>query len=228
MDIKEIFERNADSAGIIAELKRGRGSELPDVALAIKAIDQNKYDINDKSIRPDKMVKVDTPDSGFTKVTSGIGSEGTMRVESVARIRLAIQKLIIRRAVSFLFGNDVVYNIDTADEVGEMIAKAFGKIIKDTKSNTQNRKVARAMFGYKECAELWYPVELPAESQRMGFKSKFKLRCAVFSPAFGDTLYPYFDETGDMIAFSRSYNERSAIKMCHTSRPIPIRSITFG
>ena len=208
MDIKEIFERNADTAGIIAELKRGRGSELPDVALAIKAIDQNKHDINDKSIRPDKMVKVDTPDSGFTKVTSGIGSEGTMRVEAVARIRLAIQKLIIRRAVSFLFGNDVVYNIDTADEVGEMIAKAFGKIIKDTKSNTQNRKVARAMFGYKECAELWYPVELPAESQRMGFKSKFKLRCAVFSPAFGDTLYPYFDETGDMIAFSRSYNRK--------------------
>ena len=72
MDIKEIFERNADSAGIIDELKRGRGSELPDVALAIKAIDQNKHDINDKSIRPDKMVKVDTPDSGFTKVTSGI------------------------------------------------------------------------------------------------------------------------------------------------------------
>ena len=150
MDIKEIFDRNADTAAIIAELKRGRGSELPDVALAVKAIDPNKHDINDKSIRPDKMVKVDTPDSGATKITRGSDSEGTMRVEAVARIRLAIQKLIIKRAVSFLFGNDVAYNIDTTDEAGEMIAKAFGKIIKDTKSNTQNRKVARAMFGYKK------------------------------------------------------------------------------
>ena len=27
----------------------------------------------------------------------------------------------------------------------------------------------------------------------------------MFSPATGDTLYPYFDETGDMVAFSRSF-----------------------
>jgi SPP1 family phage portal protein len=38
-----------------------------------------------------------------------------------------------------------------------------------------------------------------------GFKSKFRLRSAIFSPLFDDTLYPYFDETGDMVAFSREY-----------------------
>ena len=31
------------------------------------------------------------------------------------------------------------------------------------------------------------------------------MRCTIFSPALGDTLYPYFDETGDMVAFSRSF-----------------------
>jgi SPP1 family phage portal protein len=30
----------------------------------------------------------------------------------------------------------------------------------------------------------------------------------LFSPAFGDVLYPYFDETGDMIAFSREFNRK--------------------
>ena len=48
-------------------------------------------------------------------------------------------------------------------------------------------------------------METEAESNRYGFPSRFKLRCAVFSPATGDTLYPYFDETGDMVAFSRSF-----------------------
>ena len=28
------------------------------------------------------------------------------------------------------------------------------------------------------------------------------------SPAFGDTLYPYFDDSGDMVAFSRAYSHK--------------------
>src|SRR5690606_35631363 len=33
-----------------------------------------------------------------------------------------------------------------------------------------------------------------------------KLRHAVFAPELGDELYPLFDETGDMVAFSRGYS----------------------
>jgi hypothetical protein len=39
-----------------------------------------------------------------------------------------------------------------------------------------------------------------------GFKSKFKLKATIFSPAKGDILYPLFDATGDMIAFSREFS----------------------
>ncbi|WGU68246.1 phage portal protein [Capnocytophaga canimorsus] len=100
----------------------------------------------------------------------------------------------------------MLYNADATNPQEEMVMNAFKKIISDSKSNSINRKVARAVFGYKECAELWYPVEMKTKTNKLGFPTKFKLRCAVFSPAFGDTLYPYFDDLGDLIAFSREYS----------------------
>src|SRR3712207_9375494 len=39
---------------------------------------------------------------------------------------------------------------------------------------------------FKECAEYWYTVDKP--NTKYGFKSKHKLRCAIFSPENGDTL----------------------------------------
>ena len=88
-----------------------------------------------------------------------------------------------------------------------MVKSAFDRIVSDNKMRSKDYKIAKTVFGYKECAELWYPVERPHENY--GFKSAFKLRCTLFSPAFGDTLYPYFDETGDMIAFSREFSRKN-------------------
>ena len=207
MTLKEIFSQNTPS-DVIDALKKGRNVPLPDVEAARKAIDPEKHEVNDRTKRPDKRVAVsDSEESSGLQVTSDVpgGSKGTTRPEPVARISLAIQQLIIKRAVSFLFGNDPAYNADTESEQQQAVMRAFGRILRDVKCNSVNRRVARSVFGYKECAELWYPVETEAESNRYGFPSRFKLRCAVFSPANGDTLYPYFDETGDMVAFSRSF-----------------------
>jgi hypothetical protein len=45
-----------------------------------------------------------------------------------------------------------------------------------------------------------------------GFSSKYKLRCTVFSPLLGDTLYPVFDDSGDMVAFSREFSKKKTGK----------------
>ena len=99
--------------------------------------------------------------------------------------------------------------------------KAVKRVLFDTKSRTLNRKVARAIYSSTESAELWYPVEKPTKNY--GFDSTHKLRVAIFSPLFGDRLYPYFDETGDMVAFSREYVVKdSAGVNIPISKPIPI------
>ena len=211
MTIEEIFSK--ETAGEqIAELKSRRYMPHPDTASAKKAIDPKQHNINNVILRPDKRVRVDNDNDAHSAqkvIDTGVES-ANYKTEKVARISLALQKLIIKRAVAFLFGNPVAYNASPEGKNQEMIVKALKHILHDVKSNSLNRRIARAVFSFKECAELWYPVEMEKPNSSYGFASKFKLRCAVFSPAFGDALFPYFDETGDMSAFSREYNRTGA------------------
>ncbi len=237
MRIEDLLQEKT-SGDVIEILKDRRGVPHPDVEKAEQALDPKKHKINSKVYRPDKQVKVDPDDPSYA------GSSDGYRTEKVARVSLGLQKLIIKRAVAFLFGNPVRYNADTLSENEEVIMKALSRILHDVKENSLNRKVARAVFSYKECAELWYPVPVDKTKtgnkfinkvtdlinnalvnkfhKNYGFKSAFKLKCALFSPAFGDKLYPYFDETGDMLAFSREFTRNESGKKieyfeCYTS-----------
>lgn len=205
MTIEDILSKESPR-DVIIELMSGRGTAIPDVEGANRYLDPKLHDVNNPILRPDKRVKLNQEGGGDKVIDTG-EEGGGYRIEKVARVSLAIQKLIIKRAVSFLFGNAVAYNATPENDNQEIVLKALNRILYDTKSTSMNRKVARAVFGFKECAELWYPV--PSKSSYYGFDSGYKLRCALFSPAFGDVLYPYFDDTGDMIAFSRGFSRKT-------------------
>ena len=197
MEVKEIFKlESADK--VIQELKAGRNMPQPDVEKARKAIEPESHNINSKILRPDKKV--------LTGADENKPEEERYRIEKVSRVRLALQKLIINRSASFCFGNPVLYNATPENDNQHLIVGALRRILYDNKSDSLNRKIGRTIFGFKECAEIWYPVEKP--NNRYGFKSKFKLRCAIFSPEKGDELYPYFDDTGDMTVFSRAFSKK--------------------
>lgn len=208
MTIEEIFKK-ATANDVISELKSCRFIPQPDVESAKKALNPKLHDVNDLIKRPDKRVKVDADNNADSaqKVITTDGEAVNFRTERVARVALAIQKLIINRAVSFCFGNPPEYNSTPTNDNEQGIVKALNRILYDVKSNSLNRKIARAIFGFKECAEYWYIVDKP--HSKYGFNAKHKVRCAIFSPEFGDTLYPYFDETGDMVAFSRSFSRKA-------------------
>lgn len=205
--IQQIFEsKNGEVANVISELRNHRYIPIPDVERARHALDIKEHDINSQIIRPDKRVMI-TSDNAENKVVNVDAKDqdgGGMRIEKVARVSLALQQLIINRAVSFTFGNPVLYNCTPEDDAQKQTHEALKRILYDVKSTSLNRRIARSLYGFKEVAELWYPVE--AQNERYGFKSKFKLKCAIFSPAYGDKLYPFFDETGDMVAFSREFS----------------------
>ena len=209
MPIEEIFKK-ATANDVISELKSCRFIPQPDVERAEKALNPKLHDINDPIIRKDKRVKIDADDEAESaqKIITVDGERTNYRTEKVARIALAIQRLIINRAVSFCFGNPINYNATPTNDNEALILHALNRILYDVKCNSLNRKIGRSIFGYKECAEYWYTVEKP--NSKYGFKTKHKLRCALFSPAYGDTLYPYFDETGDMVAFSRAFSRKDA------------------
>jgi SPP1 family phage portal protein len=68
-----------------------------------------------------------------------------------------------------------------------------------------------------EAAELWYLVEDPifwkSRLQTTTGNNIFKLRATIISPSRGDELYPLFDVTGDLIAFSRWYQTTETDKV---------------
>lgn len=216
MKVQDIITKKnvsvTNDGDVIAELKGCRYIPQPDIENAKKALDPDLHDINNPILRPDKKVKIDTDENADSaqKVISTDDEATNTRTEKVARIRIALQKLIIKRAVSFCFGNPVEWNCTPENEKQKAVKKAFDKIMTDVKINSINRKVARAIFGFKEAAELWFPVEVAKPHAKYGFNTKYKLRCAILSPMLGDTLYPYFEESGDMIAFSRSFSRKDS------------------
>ena len=209
MTIEEIFKaeegQQIDYSAVIVELKSKRGIEITNKEKSESQLDPLKHEVFNRITRPDKRVKIDAEDPEYNTVIVTLGEAKTgYRTEPVARIALAIQKLIVKRAVSFIFGNAVTLDAEVEGETQQAVMNAVKRALYDVKEKSFNRKVARTLFSCTEVAELWYPVE--NNNSTYGFDSKFKLRCAIFSPLTGDSLYPYFDETGDMIAFSREFS----------------------
>lgn len=203
-----------DYSAAITELRNGRLTPLPNSEQYAAQYDTKLHDINDPRKRPDKLVVIDKDSEEYGEVkninvNAELTTEQGFRIEPVARIALALQKLIVKRAVAFTFGNPVAYDADPKTDEEKAVLAALKRALHDVKEKTLNRRVARSLYSTTEVAEYWYPVEGDEEHDLYGFPTKMKFRVALFSPAFGDRLYPYFDDTRDLIAFSREFTKKT-------------------
>lgn len=216
MTIEEIMQlqEGEDQSSIINRLKLGRSQAAAETSLTTMALDPMQHEIYDHQKRPDKKVRADVEDNeigrGNIVNVSGTGEATDAHTQfkyvPVARVALAIQKLIVNRAVAFLFGNPPSLQADPREGTREQdVLNSLQRVIQLAKTKTLNRQVARSVFEYTEAAELWYPAEQDEATDAYGFETPYKLKCKLISPELGDTLYPYFNEIGDLIAFSRDY-----------------------
>lgn len=199
MKIEEITQ-SASAGGMVEALKK-RSVPEPEIGRLKKQYFPQGHRIFDTSERPDKIVR---------------GADGGMeRFEKVARIALPLQRVIVERAVAFLFGHPVKVTCAADGEKQAAAFEAVRRTMADNKIDSLNRRLARTVMWETEAAELWYPVEENgfwgriARDERFSFMREvapqYKLRVALFSPSQGDRLYPVFDNYGDMKAFSRGY-----------------------
>jgi SPP1 family phage portal protein len=147
-----------------------------------------------------------------TRPTGKKDSEGNDVTENikqeVVRIGGPYQKLIVNRSVGFMLGNPIVLKstisresiTDKTDKITEMVKKVFD----DNKMEFKNREIFRTLLKECEVAELWYTAEDEGYWGEYA-KSKVKPKLKILSPSRGDLLYPKFDSTGDMVAFTRAY-----------------------
>lgn len=206
--------KTGDYSAAISELRNGRLTPLPNSEQYAAQYDPKLHDINDPRKRPDKLVVIDKDSDEYGEVkninvNAELTTEQGFRIEPVSRIALALQKLIVKRAVAFTFGNPVAYDADPQNDEEKAVLAALKRALHDVKEKTLNRRVARSLYSTTEVAEYWYPVEGDEEHDLYGFPTKMKFRVALFSPAFGDRLYPYFDDTRDLIAFSREFTKKT-------------------
>ena len=140
--------------------------------------------------------------SKYPDITEEDGS-----IQYVTRITQDLQRLAAKRTTELVFGLPVkrVYKSET--DKGKEIGQYIDSILERNRINSLNIERGNLLFAGCEFATIWYATEEP--NSLYGFDSKLKLRCKNYSPMWGDEIYPYFDETGDMKALSFGYKRKS-------------------
>lgn len=196
--LKEVFSEGYDK--VIDKVKSSLPAAPVSPTDAISQLDVKEHPVMKIASRPDKIKEVEDDDG--KKTTSTV---------FVARIPVPMQKLIVRRAASFLCGNPIKLDATTLDEAQEQFVELMQRTWDDNKLDYRTMALAKMMMGETQCAELWYVV--PADEGFWGEgpnkATKFKYKVKLLAPSLGDGLYPVFDDTGDMIAFGREYKVKS-------------------
>ncbi|MBO0947302.1 phage portal protein [Fibrella forsythiae] len=157
----------------------------------IKQYNPKSHKIFDKREYPDRSIK---------------DNDGQDITQKINRIGIPLQKVIVKKGASFLFGTPVDLSCETGTNKSfQQLLNAIKQIWTDNKLDSVNRQLARQLASATQVAECWYPIKTE-KSNRYGFDSDIRMRMQVFSPMRGDFLYPFYNDFGDMIAFCREYN----------------------
>lgn len=163
------------------------------ITKALTQYNTSGHDIADTAKRPDKLIETESGPSAST----------------VARLPIPMQKRIVALAAAFLVGNPIKLVSDPQDELQKSMLAVLQKTWDDNKLDYDSKKLAKLMMTETEVAELWY-TELAEEGYWLGTANdkaaKFRLRMKVIANKFGDSLYPVYNNAGDMIAFGRGYS----------------------
>lgn len=187
-----------DASNIFSSLttrKKGWNTTVEEVD---KQYEPKTHKIFDTQYRKKKKVKVPT---GKNDPVTGNPIYKDKLVERV-RIAVPVQKVLVERNVGVLFGIPVEYRIENPDEANskqhEELFKTVKKIFHQNKMKYFDKRLARLLFRQRECAELWY-MTTDTKGKPTGMKVK------LLGHAFGDKLYPHFNDYDDMDGFARVY-----------------------
>jgi hypothetical protein len=203
MELETLITGLGDYSKLAEDIKQTRTSDYNKYK---KQYDPKEHDvIKDTIKRADKTITVTTVDSETGAATN------TQKTVFVSRLSIPLQKQIVARAAAFLCGNPVEI-IAQYDEgtVEENLMTVLLKTWDDNKLDYESKRLAKLMMAETECAELWYSEKASEEYWKGTPNEKPKvvsrLRVRILANSLGDSLYPVFNQYGDMIAFGRGYD----------------------
>lgn len=204
----------------ISYLKKGRKTELPDRCKLWDDWNPERHEIMvDKEKYPDRKVLEKEAEKVFDEKTGKTYEiEAQYKTEPVNRISIPLEQDIVNIQTAFTVGTEPKMECNTEDEDEKGLLAALKSTLQKNKIKYQNKKVVRSWLSEQEIAEYWYVTDADSFWDKFwaGIKKTFggktkpnkKLRSVLWSPFRGDKLYPFFDDNGDMVAFSREYKKK--------------------
>ena len=201
----------------IVYLKKGRRTPLPDTDRNLADWNPGRHDIMDAAKYPKIKVLVKMEDVKFDPETGkSIKTPAKYEMKEPNRIALPIEQDIVNIHTAFTVGTEPTLDCQPEDDKEKGVFEAIKLVFKKNKLKYQNRKIVRSWLAEQEVAEYWFVVrddgfwvKLKRKVSGLFGKEvpKYRLKSQVWSPFRGDTLYPFFDDSGDMVAFSREYEK---------------------
>ena len=217
MTIEEVLAL-PDKNKRIEYLKKGRRTDIPDVNRLYNDWNPNKHEIITDL---EKYPKIRIVTEKGKKVRSQTSRQEIITDDKVEhkdpnRISLPLEQDIVNIQTAFTVGTEPSIECDTDDEKEKSLLTALKQVLKKNKIKYQNKKIVRSWLSEQEVAEYWYSVKDDGFWSILKRKiadifgtptPEYRLKSAIWSPFRGDTLYPFFDDSGDMVAFSREYKK---------------------
>lgn len=218
MTIEEVLAIE-DKEQRIALLKKGRKTEQPDVNRLYNDWNPNKHEIVVDQQKYPKIRVVTEKGKEVRSRTTGKMTRTDDKVEykDPNRIALPLEQDIVNIQTAFTVGTEPSIECNTEDEDEKSLLAALKQVFRKNKLKYQNKKIVRSWLSEQEVAEYWYAVKDDGFWSILKRKigaifgaaiPEYRLKSTIWSPFRGDVLYPFFDDTGDMVAFSREYKSK--------------------
>lgn len=201
----------------IEYLKKGRKTELPDAVKLYNDWNPNRHEIiMDKEKYPKIKITVEKEKEVYDEKTGKtiIIPKKTKEVEP-NRIALPIEQDIVNIQTAFTVGTEPKMNCEP-EENEQGLFLALKKVLSQNKIKYQNKRIVRSWLSEQECAEYWYVVKDDGFWVKLKRKianlfgasvPEYRLKSVIWSPFRGDKLYPFFDDSNNIVAFSREYKK---------------------
>lgn len=216
-DINEVLALQ-DTDQKIYYLKKARKTDLPDAVKLYNDWNPDKHEIITDEEKYPKIKLTLKPEKKYTDPTTGKEYTEPEQKELVDpnRIALPIEQDIVNIQTAFTVGTDPILDCKP-DSSEEGLLAALNQVFKKNKLRYQNKQAVRSWLAEQEVAEYWYVVpddgfwaKLKRKVAEVFGKTRpeYRLKSVLWSPFRGDKLYPYFDDSGNLVALSREYKKR--------------------
>lgn len=217
MTLEEILSKE-DIGAKVELLKKGRRAPMVDATRLYNDWNPDKHEIIvDKEKYPKiKIVLEKEKQEWDEKTKKTITIPAKIKEVEPNRIAIPLEQDIVNIHTAFTVGTEPEMKCDPV-ESEKGLYKALESVLKKNKIKYQNRKIVRSWLSEQEVAEYWYIAKddgfwakLKAKITSIfgTNKPEGKLKSVIWSPFRGDKLYPFYNDEGDLIAFSREYKKK--------------------